>query len=121
MCGGIGGCTVGRTRSSWITDAAERIPWYFPTDEEYRACLEEAGFHALCCGDSRDPLRFKQACEHGSEPLPIAGPPTTHDSDSRPFVRNSQEARVSGLFQFGVPNPAYAFQKGQVSGFLGLV
>jgi SAM-dependent methyltransferase len=29
-----------------ITDAAERIPWYFPTADEYRALLEEAGFQA---------------------------------------------------------------------------
>ena len=28
------------------TDAASRIPWYFPTAEEYRARLEGAGFHA---------------------------------------------------------------------------
>ena len=29
-----------------VTDAAGRIPWYFPTAAEYRARLEEAGFHA---------------------------------------------------------------------------
>jgi trans-aconitate methyltransferase len=28
-----------------VTDAAGRIPWYFPTAEEYRARLEGAGFH----------------------------------------------------------------------------
>jgi len=29
-----------------VSDAAARIPWYFPTAEEYRARLEGAGFHA---------------------------------------------------------------------------
>ena len=29
-----------------VSDAASRIPWYFPTAEEYRAQLEGAGFHA---------------------------------------------------------------------------
>jgi SAM-dependent methyltransferase len=29
-----------------VTDAAERIPWYFPTAEEYRVRLEAAGFNA---------------------------------------------------------------------------
>jgi len=28
-----------------VTDAAEWIPWYFPTAQEYRAVLEAAGFH----------------------------------------------------------------------------
>jgi SAM-dependent methyltransferase len=29
-----------------VDDAASRIPWYFPTADEYRARLKRAGFHA---------------------------------------------------------------------------
>src|SRR5690349_12089250 len=28
-----------------VTDSAQRVPWYFPTSDEYRERLEAAGFH----------------------------------------------------------------------------